>query len=86
MNIPGLVLDRPREGSQRITLLHRNVPGVMAQLNDSLADCGANVEYQVLGTWGVFGYAVTDVVGGVTDAILTELAALPTTIRVRQLG
>lgn len=86
VNIPGLVLDRPREGSQRITLLHRNVPGVMAQLNDALADSGANVEYQVLGTWGIFGYAVTDVVGGVTSAVLDQLAALPTTIRVRQLG
>lgn len=86
VNIPGLVLDRPREGSQRITLLHRNVPGVMAQLNDALADSGANVEYQVLGTWGVFGYAVTDVVGGVTSAVIDQLAALPTTVRVRQLG
>ncbi|PWD50037.1 phosphoglycerate dehydrogenase [Serinibacter arcticus] len=86
VNIPGLVLDPPKPGSQRIVLLHRNVPGVMAQLNDSLADSGANVEYQVLGTWGQFGYAVTDVVGGVTGAVIAELEALPTTIRVRQLG
>jgi D-3-phosphoglycerate dehydrogenase / 2-oxoglutarate reductase len=86
VNIPGLVLDAPRKGSERIALLHRNVPGVMAQLNDALADSGANVEYQVLGTWGQFGYAVTDVVGGVTSEVIERISAMPTTIRVRHLG
>ncbi|WP_284250512.1 phosphoglycerate dehydrogenase [Litorihabitans aurantiacus] len=85
VNVPGLVLDAPREGSERIALLHRNVPGVMAQLNDAMADAGGNVEYQVLGTWGQLGYAVTDVVGTVSDDVVARIAALPTTIRVSRL-
>lgn len=85
VNLPGLVLDPPREGAQRVTLLHRNVPGVMAQLNEELSDAGVNVEYQVLGTWGQFGYAVTDVGGGLPDGLLDDLAGLATTIRARVL-
>ena len=85
VNIPGLVLDIPRPGTHRITLLHRNVPGVMAQLNDALAEHGANVEYQVLGTWGEFGYAVTDVSGDVPEGVVRQLEELSTTVSVRLL-
>ncbi len=85
VNIPGLVLDMPRPGTHRITLLHRNVPGVMAQLNDALAEHGANVEYQVLGTWGEFGYAVTDVSGTVPEGVVRQLEGQSTTISVRLL-
>ncbi|PFG19371.1 phosphoglycerate dehydrogenase [Serinibacter salmoneus] len=81
VNVPGLVLDHPRVGTHRIALLHSNVPGVMASLNDALAKHGANVEYQVLGTWGEIGYAVTDIAGEEPAAIVAELEALPTTIR-----
>jgi len=83
VNLPGLVLEAPRPGAHRVTLLHRNVPGVMAQLNEDLSRSGANVEYQVLGTRGQFGYAVTDVGGGLSADLLSELEALPTTIRAR---
>ena len=85
VNIPGLVLDMPRPGTHRITLLHRNVPGVMAQLNAALAEHGANVEYQVLGTWGEFGYAVTDVSGTVPEGVVRQLEGQSTTISVRLL-
>ena len=85
VNIPGLVLDIPRPGTHRITLLHRNVPGVMAQLNDALAEHGDNVEYQVLGTWGEFGYAVTDVSGDVPEGVVRQLEELSTTVSVRLL-
>lgn len=83
VNLPGVVLDAPRPGAHRVTLLHRNVPGVMAELNEDLSRTGANVEYQVLGTRGQFGYAVTDVGSGISADLLTQLEALPTTIRAR---
>lgn len=85
VNVPGLVLDRPREGSQRVTLLHQNVPGVMAQLNEVLSQHGANVEYQVLGTWGQFGYAVTDVFGTLPEGVVETISKESTTIRARVL-
>lgn len=83
VNLPSVDLAPARPGAHRVTLLHRNVPGVMADLNEDLSRSGANVEYQVLGTRGQFGYAVTDVGGGLSADLLAELEALPTTIRAR---
>mgnify|MGYP004719386107 CR=1 FL=1 len=80
------MLGRAGEGSQRITRRDQSGRGVRAEVNDARADSGANVEDRVLGAWGHFGCAVTDVGGGVTDAVIEQLASLPTTIRVRQLG
>lgn len=85
VNMPGLVLQAPRDDAQRIVLLHRNVPGVMAHLNEILMRHGANVTYQVLETQGEFGFAATDVVGPVTNGIRDELLAAETTIRARLL-
>ncbi|ACQ80679.1 D-isomer specific 2-hydroxyacid dehydrogenase NAD-binding [Beutenbergia cavernae DSM 12333] len=86
VNVPGLVLDAPRPGTRRIAHLHRNTPGVLALLNETLAQHGTNVEYQVLGTRGEIGYAVTDVGGEVPRGVVDELHEMPHTIRVRLLG
>ena len=47
--------------------LHHNVPGVLAAINQLLADAGANVVGQSLSTRGELGYVVTD-----TDVALPE--------------
>ena len=67
---------------RRIVNMHRNVPGVMAGLNQRLSNHHANITYQALSTRGDIGYAVTDVSDQI-PGLLDELAALPETIRVR---
>ncbi|MGO4600016.1 phosphoglycerate dehydrogenase [Terrabacter sp. 2RAF25] len=59
VNLPS-VAPAPREGSYRMALLHRNVPGVLASINRTLAEAGANVVGQSLATLGELGYVVTD--------------------------
>ncbi|NUO35523.1 MAG: phosphoglycerate dehydrogenase [Dermatophilaceae bacterium] len=59
VNLPA-VAPAPREGSYRMALLHRNVPGVLASINRTLAEAGANVVGQSLATRGELGYVVTD--------------------------
>ena len=59
VNLPA-VAPEPREGSYRMALLHRNVPGVLASINRTLAEAGANVVGQSLATRGELGYVVTD--------------------------
>lgn len=59
VNLP-TVAPAPREGSYRMALLHRNVPGVLASINRTLAEAGANVVGQSLATRGELGYVVTD--------------------------
>jgi D-3-phosphoglycerate dehydrogenase len=59
VNLPD-VAPAPRDGSYRMALLHRNVPGVLASINRTLAEAGANVVGQSLATRGELGYVVTD--------------------------
>jgi D-3-phosphoglycerate dehydrogenase / 2-oxoglutarate reductase len=82
VNVPGLSLARA-EGTLRLILLHRNVPGVLARVNGLLADNDVNVEAQLLGTRGDVGYVVTDSASGTTQAIVDQIRAMPETINLR---
>ena len=82
VNMPTLTLPRPHD-ALRLVHLHRNVPGVLAQINGLLADAGVNVEAQQLGTRGDIGYVVTDSASGVTQEIVDRMRALPETISLR---
>jgi D-3-phosphoglycerate dehydrogenase len=84
VNVPGLALPQA-PGTSRLILIHRNVPGVMATVNGVFAEHKVNVEAQLLGTRGEFGYVVTDVGAGFTDEMLDQLRALPETVRLRLL-
>ena len=72
----------PLETGARIGYLHVNVPGVLAEVNQVLADQGGNVTGQYLATRGEQGYVVTDVETLSPDA-LAELQASPHTIWLR---
>ncbi|WP_420113961.1 phosphoglycerate dehydrogenase [Pseudactinotalea sp.] len=85
VNVPALILDRPRDGASRIAHLHRNVPGVLAGVNQALSSGGVNVESQVLGTAGDLGYVVTDLSGPLPGSAVEALEAMEPTIRVRVL-
>jgi D-3-phosphoglycerate dehydrogenase len=82
VNLPGIVLPKTPDAT-RIVHVHRNVPGVMATINGVFADHKANVEAQLLGTRGEFGYVVTDTSAALTEEMLAQLEALPETVRLR---
>ena len=85
VNLPPVALPRTPD-AQRLLLLHRNTPGVLATVNGVLADHGINVEGQVLGTRGPLGYALTDVGRLQDQEVLKALEAMPETVRLRVLG
>lgn len=85
VNMPTLGLPE-REGSRRIVHTHHNTPGVLASINKVLADHGANIEGQFLGTRGDVGYVITDIGCAIEPAVIKELAAMPQTIRLRVLS
>jgi len=60
VNLPGVAAP-PLESGARIALLHHNVPGVLASLNQGLAAQQANITAQYLSTRGDQGYVVTDI-------------------------
>ena len=81
VNLPAIQPPPLREGA-RLGFLHHNVPGVLASVNNLLADEGANVSGQYLATAGELGYVVTDV-AEISAEVLAKLEASPHTAWVR---
>jgi D-3-phosphoglycerate dehydrogenase len=84
VNLPGLALPQG-PGTHRLVHVHRNVPGVLATINGVFADHKVNVEAQLLGTRGEYGYVVTDIAAVVTEDVFAQLRRLPETLRLRVL-
>ncbi len=83
VNLPNLALENT--GASRIAYLHRNVPGVLAKVNQILAAHDVNIEGQLLGTRGDIGYVVTDAGSDVSADVVAELTQLEATVRLRVL-
>ncbi|GII99447.1 D-3-phosphoglycerate dehydrogenase [Sediminihabitans luteus] len=85
VNLPNLALEQT-SGVGRVAHLHRNTPGVLAAVNQTLAAHGTNIEGQLLATRGDLGYVVTDVSDEVTQEVVDALRAMDQTVRLRVLG
>ncbi len=66
----------------RISHLHTNLPGILAQLNNVLSAKNLNIVSQALSTENDLGYVVTDIAGTLTDEDLDAVRNIPGTIRV----
>jgi D-3-phosphoglycerate dehydrogenase len=85
VNLPTIALpQQPR--THRIAHVHRNTPGVLAQVNSIRAEHAVNVEGQLLATRGEHGYLLTDVGVDYPDDVLTRLREMEQTIRLRVLS
>lgn len=85
VNVPNLALDQ-QPGVHRLAYLHRNVPGVLAAVNATLAEHGVNIEGQLLATRGELGYVVTDAGARVDPAVIEALSTRPESVRLRLLS
>lgn len=74
-----------QRGATRFLHIHRNVPGVLAQVNDVFSSRGLNIGGQYLRTDADVGYMVSDIDGEPAEgkAVRLALEAVPGTIRVR---
>jgi D-3-phosphoglycerate dehydrogenase len=82
VNFPEVALPA-HTGRSRLLHIHRNVPGVMAHVNERLSAAGINIAAQYLSTNEEVGYVVIDVDSAASQAALDELCAVPETIRCR---
>jgi D-3-phosphoglycerate dehydrogenase len=85
VNFPMVELP-PSPSAQRITNVHKNVPGVLRDLNRIVSEAEANVQAQVLATRGDIGYLVMDVEGDVSATVCERMNQLDNTIRARALA
>ncbi len=73
----------PQQG-RRVVHIHRNVPGVLANITKALSAHDANIAFQALNTNAEVGYVVADVTSA-EPGLEDVLREIPATIRVRVL-
>jgi D-3-phosphoglycerate dehydrogenase len=82
VNFPNIDL-APTPGKHRILNVHRNVPGVLRDINHVVSDKGANIAAQVLATDPDIGYLVMDLDHDVSNDVKKAMAELETSIKTR---
>ncbi len=63
--------------------MHRNVPGVLRDVNSIVGDANANIHAQVLSTNADIGYLMMDLDSDVAGQVVADLQKLSTTISAR---
>ena len=84
VNFPEVALPS-HPGKHRLLHIHRNVPGVLSEINRILADNHINISAQYLQTNEAVGYVVIDMDAASSDLALEKLAQVNGTIRSRVL-
>jgi D-3-phosphoglycerate dehydrogenase len=82
VNFPQIEVPVTR-GAHRILNVHKNVPGVLRDINRIVSDKNANIRSQVLSTDPDIGYLVMDLDQDVSKDVKREIAALETSIKTR---
>jgi D-3-phosphoglycerate dehydrogenase len=82
--VPSLSLP-PQEGTHRILHVHRNVPGVLSEINTTLSKNNINILGQYLKTNDEIGYVVLDVDRKLSNTAFQLLKEVKETIKVRLL-
>lgn len=82
VNFPEVSLPE-HTGKCRLLHVHRNMPGVMAHVNERLSAAGINIAAQYLQTNEHVGYVVVDVDAAASQIALSELCGVEGTIRCR---
>jgi D-3-phosphoglycerate dehydrogenase len=70
-------------GKHRILNVHRNVPGVLRDINRIVSDAQANIHAQILATDSQIGYLVMDLDQDVSVEVSNGISALPTSLKTR---
>ena len=81
VNFPNVIMER--SGVQRLCVIHRNVPAVIANITTQLSQDGVNVENMTNKSKGEYAYTMVDA-GSVVDAkVIEDIRKVPGVIRLR---
>lgn len=84
VNFPNLALPT-LENAHRLIHIHDNVPGILACINQVLANHGINIVGQYLKTNELIGYVITDIDKEYNREVIRQLRSIEHTIRFRVL-
>ncbi len=82
VNFPNLQLPI-LENAHRLIHIHHNMPGVLAKINNILAEHNTNIVGQYLKTNETIGYVITDIDKAYDKAVIKDLKGINGTIRFR---
>ncbi|MCO5100193.1 MAG: phosphoglycerate dehydrogenase [Burkholderiaceae bacterium] len=82
VNFPEVSLPE-HDGKSRLLHVHRNVPGIIANINERFSRSGINISAQYLQTNPLVGYVVIDTDSDASRIALDELCSIEGTIRCR---
>ena len=85
VNFPACDLGPRREIGQRITIVHRNVPGVINSITEAIAAHGHNLANIISKARGDFAYTIIDIDDTVGDDAHEKMSARENVLRVRML-
>lgn len=75
-----------RDGGHRLVNIHKNVPGVLGEVNGIVSKYGANINHQYLSTDNSIGYLIMDIDVKDSKSLKADVMSLPTSIRTRLLS
>ena len=84
VNFPNIRLPR-QTNAHRFLHIHKNVPGVMAKINETLAKYDLNITGQYLSTDPKVGYVIIDLDKKYNKEVIEELKSVEATIKFRVL-
>ncbi len=73
----------PQAGTHRILHIHRNIPGVLGEINSRLSKRGINIVGQYLNTNPEIGYVILDVESKLSKEAFELLKDVPGTVKAR---
>jgi D-3-phosphoglycerate dehydrogenase len=82
VNFPEISL-LSHKAKQRFLHIHRNVPGVLREVNNQFSSKGINISAQYLQTDPDIGYVILETDSDLNGTILNDLKNIPHTIRTR---
>jgi D-3-phosphoglycerate dehydrogenase / 2-oxoglutarate reductase len=83
VNFPQVDLPVQHHQGHRILNIHRNVPGVLKDINGIISDLGANISGQYLSTDPDIGYLIVDLDKELSEKVKEQISLLETSIRTR---
>ena len=83
VNLPEMTMDR--SGVQRLCVLHKNVPGMLANITSLFGRDGVNVENLSNKSRGDYAYTMVDLGSRVGDNVIEDVRRTANVIRVRSL-
>ena len=81
VNVPNVIMER--SGVQRLCVIHRNIPAVIAQITTQLSADGVNVENMTNKSKGEYAYTMVDAGSAVGEKALEHIQKIPAVIRMR---